>query len=292
MSPSFLRVTLALVAAAAFTAGATPNASIPPVSIPPASIRPALTVRAADVHGDDEADRYVGTGGLVLPRSVARHTRAEVAGCASCEWRLTTPCVESPAGVAFSGQAVCQSVVRGCPGGEQLVRAWFRRGAGPWDEIALICRADGPPPTIAAIEGRARERFVRSLPGLRASFQPSTGVLAQLPVGFDSGQQGGRVTSTYEILGEPVTVSASPAWSWVFGDGAAVETSDPGGVYPHLAVAHTYRRAGRFEVRATTTWAADFMVDDLGPFPVTEPVSQEAILHVPVGEGRAVLAVR
>jgi hypothetical protein len=184
MSPSFLRVTLALVAAAAFTAGATPNASIPPVSIPPASIRPALTVRAADVHGDDEADRYVGTGGLVLPRSVARHTRAEVAGCASCEWRLTTPCVESPAGVAFSGQAVCQSVVRGCPGGEQLVRAWFRRGAGPWDEIALICRADGPPPTIAAIEGRARERFVRSRRAAR--LLPAVhGVLAQLPVGFD-----------------------------------------------------------------------------------------------------------
>ncbi len=228
----------------------------------------------------------------MLPRTVGQQTRSQVAGCGSCEWRLTTPCVESPAGVAFSGQAVCQSVVRGCPAGDQLLRAWFRSGAGAWVEIALICLADGPPPTIAAIEGRARERFVRSLPVLDASFQPVTGVLAQLPVAFDTGQPAGRLVSSYAILGEPVTVRATPVWTWAFGDGAGLTTSDPGGAYPRLTVAHTYRRAGRFDVRTVAAWDADFMVDDLGPFPVAEPITQQAVLHVAVGEGRAVLAVR
>lgn len=38
-----------------------------------------------------------------------------------------------------------------------------------------------------------------------------------------------------------------------------------------------------------TTWAATFTVDGLGPFPVVEPVRQQAALRLAVGEGRAVL---
>ncbi len=35
----------------------------------------APAVRASDVHGDEEQDRYVGTGGLILPGSIDHATR-------------------------------------------------------------------------------------------------------------------------------------------------------------------------------------------------------------------------
>ena len=37
--------------------------------------------QAADVHGDDETDAYVGTGGLILPAGVDAATRTIVASC-------------------------------------------------------------------------------------------------------------------------------------------------------------------------------------------------------------------
>jgi hypothetical protein len=254
--------------------------------------RPALgPPHAADVHGEDEKDRYVGTGGLILPGTIGRATRREVAGCEGCQWRLTTPCVESSAGVAFPGQAVCQSIVRGCPQGGELLRTWFRQPAEPWREIGLICLGDEGPVTTRQVRQRAMDRFVADLPPVRVTFDPPRGVLAQLPVVFSSGQEGGVLQRHYVLMGQSVTVQARPVWRWEFGDGVSLVTLDPGGAYPNTGVAHAYRRAGAQAVRLTTSWSASFDVGDLGPFPIPEPVDQHAALEVAVGEGRAVLAV-
>ncbi len=245
----------------------------------------------ADVHGEDEKDRYVGTGGLLLPGSIGRDTRGEVAGCEGCQWRLTTPCVESSAGVAFPGQAVCQSVVRGCPQGGEQLRTWFRPPGEPWREIGLICLADGGPITIRQVRKHATDRFIADLPRVRLATDPPRGVLAQIPVVFASGQHAGPLERQYTLFGQSVTVTAHPRWRWDFGDGSALATVDPGGSYPDTAVAHAYRRAGPQPVRLTTTWSASFEVGDLGPFPVVEPIEQHGAIDLMVGEGRAVLAV-
>jgi hypothetical protein len=255
---------------------------------------PLDAARAADVHGDNEADRYVGTGALLLPRSVGSGTRREVAECASCEWRMTTPCIASSAGVAFPGQSVCDTPIgglRGCPGVSERLRVWFRPSDGTWRLIGLVCIQASGPVTIADLGARARERFASDLPPLVLAAQPAQGVLAQIPVVFASGQPGEPMAASYPILGETVTVRAQPTWTWQFGDGATLATSDPGGTYPHLAVAHAYRRSGDFSVAVNTSWAAQFTVDDLGPFPIPEPVTQDRGIRVRVGEGRAVLAV-
>jgi hypothetical protein len=86
-----------------------------------------------------------------------------------------------------------------------------------------------------------------------------------------------------------VSVVATAMWQWRFGDGATLETLDPGGRYPHLGVAHAYRRAGAFRAECTTTWSATFSVDGLGPFPVSGPVVQHEARWLSVGEGRALL---
>lgn len=247
---------------------------------------------AADVHGDDEADRYVGTGGLILPRTVSTSTRAEVASCPDCQWRLTSPCVESDAGNPFSGTSTCLSVVRGCADMAELLRGWFRPPDGPWREIGLVCIREGGPVTVVGLQPRVHDRLLRMLPPPEVVFQPDAGAVAQLPVVFDSGQSAAGLSATVDLVGESVSLHATPVWRWDFGDGAAQSTTDHGGRYPHLDVSHVYRASRSYRVRMVTTWAAQFTVDGLGPFPVTEPVHQTAQVTVTVGEGRAVLAPR
>lgn len=258
-----------------------------PAAAPAAAL---AAVPAADVHG--EPDRYVGTGGLILPGTVSRSTRRSVAGCLECQWRLTTPCIESALGHPFDGQSPCSSVVRGCPGMRRLLRVWFAPPGEGWREIGLVCLEAGIPLTVRDVGQEVRDRFVRNLDLPRPAAQPASGAVAQLPVVFDSGQGSASVSEVFRIAGEAVSLEARPSWLWNFGDGTTLATSEPGGRYPQSSVAHAYRHAGAFVVEVTAIWSATFVVDGLGPFPVPEPVVQQERLPLTVGEGRAVLAVR
>jgi hypothetical protein len=253
-----------------------------------ALLLPAGAAHAVDVWGDDDRDRYVGTGGLILPGTVDETVRREVASCAGCAWRLTSPCVTSDLGTPFDGQPACMSVVRGCPGGE-LLRSWFRPSGQPWRETGLICQRAGGPVTVARVGGVVADRIEETLPALSPGFQPARGVVAQLPVLFRSGQPRGATAIGMVILGQSVGITATPSWLWHFGDGAQMRTGDPGGVFPHGDVSHVYRQPGPVDVICTTHWAAEFTVDGLGPFPVEPSVLQSAIVRVDVGEGRALL---
>jgi hypothetical protein len=248
-------------------------------------------VESADVQGDNGQDRYVGTGGLLLPRSVGHGTRTQVAGCPDCRWRLASPCALDLPGVAFPGQSVCLRVVRGCPGMAELLRVWFDAGAG-WADLGLVCLRPGGPVTIRHLSSLVHDSFVKDLPALRLRTAPETGILAQLPVVFDTGQPAEGFAASYRLLDEDVAITGRTHWTWLFGDGGTTATDDPGGTYPHMTVSHAYRRAGSIPVRVEADWSASFTVDGLGPFPVREPVTQEAERWILVGEGRAVLAVR
>jgi hypothetical protein len=254
------------------------------VSLAPAS--------AADLHGDDEADRYVGTGGLILPGTVGSATRREVAECLGCQWRLGSPCVEPDAGNPFSGTPLCLSVSRGCADVAQLLRAWFRPPDGDWREIGLVCIGPGGPVTVADLGRDVRDWLSRNVPQQHPAFQPPRGVVTQLPVAFDSGQPARGIHEEVSLAGEAVELRAWPSWRWDFGDGASLTTARPGGRFPDLSVAHPYQVAATYRTRVLTSWSAEFLVNGLGPFPVTEPVTQSTTIVVPVGEGRAVLTGR
>lgn len=267
-------------------------ATVLPVGVLVATAPAEAQVLAADVHGDDEQDKYVGTGGLILPGSVDSVTRRTVAQCPSCRWRLTAPCIRSDAGVPFSGQPVHQCEVRACGPDEQLLRAWFSSGDGAWRDLGPVCIGAGGPVTVSHVGEVVQDGFAKEVRRSHAQAQPARGVVAQLPVVFDSGQAGPPISAGYDVAGARVTLEATPAWSWEFGDGVIMSTTDPGGRYPHTVVSHAYRQAGRYRVRLTTMWSGTFTVDGLGPFAVDQPIRQDVEFAVQVGEGRAVLAVR
>ncbi|MDP1877271.1 MAG: hypothetical protein Q8M17_06930 [Actinomycetota bacterium] len=246
---------------------------------------------AADIVGDDERDRYVGTGGLVLPGSVDDGTRREVAGCQGCAWRLSTPCLEPGHGVAFDGTSPCASVHRGCSASYQALRAWFRPEGGRWRAIGIVCIGPAGPVTVVTVGRHVGERLERSVPPLRPRHQPSVGVVTQAPVAFAAGQSESGIDEQMTLAGLSVSLRARPGWDWSFGDGSRLSTDQAGGAYPDLSVAHAYRHAGRYWVAVTCSWVAEFSVAGLGPYPVPEAVNQHAEWLLPVGEGRAVLSV-
>ena len=239
---------------------------------------------AVDVVGDDDADAYRGSGGLLLPASVPAPTREHVANCAGCQWQLTSVCndrAEAP--------WRCEPA-SDCPGDGYRMRAWSRDSATePWRDLGLICIARSGPVSVARVDTELRDEFVRDLPGSSISVEPPRGVLPYLPVVFDSGQPRSVPPTEIEVLGRRVVLQPIAAWHWDFGDGATLDDAGPGSRYPDLAVAHAYRTGGNHRVRVTTTWSATFTVDGLGPFTVSSPVHQQAQTVVRVGQARAVL---
>ncbi len=240
--------------------------------------------RNVDISVDDAADRFVGTGGLVLPATVAADTRREVANCNDCRWRLREPC----AGVFAPG---CIIILHACAGvDEQLLRAWLSHdGGASWQNRGLICVSSGGPVTVAATGVAIQDDFERIMPRGRITFQPGRGVLPYLPVIFHSGQPQSVPATTYQVAGQEVVLSPTPSWGWDFGDGTGLTTQLAGSTYPDRAVAHSYARGGRFQVVVTTTWSATFTVAGLGPFPISEPVTQSEMAVVAVGQARGVL---
>lgn len=69
-------------------------------------------------------------------------------------------------------------------------------------------------------------------------------------------------TRTTTILGIPVHITATPTgYAWDFGDGATLNTTDPGHPWPDADLTHTYSRLGTFTLTLTTTWSATYTLD-------------------------------
>ena len=239
------------------------------------------------MFGDDAGDRFVGSGGILLSASTPMDTRIEASRCADCQWRITAPCVNSP---DEGAQAACRAMLSGCSADEVRLRVWLASGGdGRWRDVGLVCVGPGGPITVDDVEQRLREIFERLLPALRPKAQPSQGVLPHLPVIFDSGHPEVWPQSRHEILGHQVVLRPQVTWTWTLGDGATLVTARAGSRYPDTAISHVYRAGGAMLVHVVAHWTASFDLDDLGAFPVREPVLQRAELTVNVGQARAVL---
>ena len=243
----------------------------------------ATPAHAVDVHGNDAQDTFTGVGGLVLFGSVDSGTRAAVANCGDCSWQASVPC-DTPYGVAFIR---CDSHVLGCVSGSVERRAWVRHGTGQWTDHGLFCVSTQGPVTVEQVGHSARDAFIQDLPRLQPTTGPRAGIVAQVPVLFDSGQQRGHVIGNYVVLGQRIRLTATPRWTWDFGDGARLATGAAGSRWPDRAVSHIYRRGGEHLATVQAIWRASFTVDGLGPFGVPEEVIQVAVVPVRVGEARA-----
>lgn len=240
----------------------------------------AAPAHAATVIGDDQQDRYVGSGGLILPGIFGHGTRDAVARCVDCRWRLRDPCAEHDEN--------CRYTPLPCPSDHRVLETLWSQDAGAtWQSLGLWCVGPSGPRTVSSIGQHAHEELTASLPPSRPSVQPPRGIVTQIPTIWHAEQPPITTPIVMELVGQRVEITPIPRWSWDFGDGGTLNTNVSGSRYPDLAVSHTYRRVGRHTVTCTTTWEATFTVDGLGPFPVQEPITQRVTRVIRVHEARA-----
>jgi hypothetical protein len=68
------------------------------------------------------------------------------------------------------------------------------------------------------------------------------------------------------LLGHDVQLRALPArYLWRFGDGARMETSDPGAPYPDQTVWHVFEQPGASWVAVDVTFRGEYQIDG-GPW--------------------------
>ena len=60
------------------------------------------------------------------------------------------------------------------------------------------------------------------------------------------------------LLGVQVTLNVDASWTWDFGDGTTLTSTDPGGAYPIASLSHVYLVAGLYTVTLTTNWTGTF----------------------------------
>jgi plastocyanin len=234
---------------------------------------------AIDVIGDDGADQYVGSGGLLLPGMFSVETRDSVARCASCRWRLRDPC---------GPDTGCLISPMPCPPEHRVLETlWSRDGGNTWQAIGAWCVGPGGPRTVAQVGQAASDQFLADVEPPRLAVQPTAGAVTQVPTIWHSGQVAPTDPLVFQVLGAQVALTAVPRWVWEFGDGHALRTSSAGSRHPDRSVSHTFRRPGRYRVSCTTTWTATFTVDGLGPFPVAQDIEQRSAHTITVREARA-----
>jgi hypothetical protein len=155
-------------------------------------------------------------------------------------------------------------------------------------DLGGACFGPGGPVTRETAEVLLRDRVRTLVPPLRIWRQPSGDVLPHLPVVFGVDQPEEPLTASFELAGLPIELTARPRWVWDFGT-STFATSSAGRRWPDATVDHVYRRSGPARVSVTAVWEAAYVVAGIGPLAVDEPVTQDEVEAVPVGQGRAVL---
>jgi len=97
------------------------------------------------------------------------------------------------------------------------------------------------------------DRLTKLLPTGGVAYQPAFEPLVHVPVVFWCDLP--KIFSTrFNIVGEVVDVTLRPSFSWSFGDGSVMQSTDPGAPYPNGSIQHAYLKEGTYLVTMLATW--------------------------------------
>jgi len=110
-----------------------------------------------------------------------------------------------------------------------------------------------------------------ALPVGDINFQPENDALVNMPVYFWT-QTPQRFSAVVPILDLIVYVNLYSTFTWSFGDGRVLTTTNPGASFPTGQIINTYRSNGDYPVNLKVSWRGTFTVNG-----VTAPISGNQI---------------
>lgn len=258
----------------------------------------AVEVGEVNIVGDDEIDRFVGSGAVFLPSTVSAARRQQAASCHGCRWKVTAPCLREDE----HSDAGCRGGVLGCPQGREIGRAWLARPGADFEPVGLFCPDDGEVTSVADMSTRIRGDIVERVPPLEPECLPARGAVVGLDLHCRSGQPSARLGWSSTVVGHAVVAEVSATWTWAFQQRARgvsrtptptaqwVHTVGfPGRAYPEAGVRQAFTDAGRHRVQVRSAWQGRYWVDGVGPFDVHDQVRQGDAWEVGVGSAMGVL---
>jgi hypothetical protein len=209
---------------------------------------PIDTLGGVGVNGDTGQGTVDGTGSQGNDPSAGDQGGSSPDNCKGCTYRWVGVC--DPA----LGNSGCANA---CPPGFTMESLVITNPALPAPIVgATECRSSSGA-TPAQVQRAASDEFSQLLTTAHPTQQPANGGIVNLPTLFATNTPPTQ-TFNESLLGVQVTLDVEASWTWDFGDGATLTTTNAGGAYPITSLSHTYVAAGQDTINLTTNWTGTF----------------------------------
>ena len=127
------------------------------------------------------------------------------------------------------------------------------------------------------------DRLTKMVPTAGVAYQPEFEPLVKTDVYFWCDLPT-IFQSRVDIIGEIVDVTLRPSFTWSFGDGSVISTTENGAAYPNGTIRHSYSKPGSYVITLLTTWNGSF-THNAQIRAVTGTVKKVAVAAITVVQG-------
>lgn len=127
------------------------------------------------------------------------------------------------------------------------------------------------------------DRLTKMVPTAGVAYQPEFEPLVKTDVYFWCDLPT-IFQSRVDIIGEIVDVTLRPSFTWSFGDGSVMSTTENGAAYPNGIIRHSYSKPGSYVITLLTTWNGSF-THNAQIRAVTGTVKKVAVAAITVVQG-------
>ena len=179
-------------------------------------------------------------------------------------------------------QAPKKVVVKTTPK-KRAVPLFFPPAAQPVVKKPTVKRTYKPRIKKAVTHVNLSDRLTKMVPTAGVAYQPEFEPLVNVPVYFWCDLPT-LFQSRVDIIGEIVDVTLRPSFTWSFGDGSVISTTENGAAYPNGTIRHSYSKPGSYVITLLTTWNGSF-THNAQVRAVTGTVKKVAVAAITVVQG-------
>jgi hypothetical protein len=152
-------------------------------------------------------------------------------------------------------QAPKKSAVKPSP--KPTARPLFFPPAKPVVSKPRVKRSYKPRVKKSTTSVNLSDRLTKLVPTAGVAYQPEFEPLVNTEVYFWCDLPS-VFQSRVDIIGEIVDVTLRPSFTWSFGDGSVMSTTENGAAYPNGTIRHSYSKPGSYVITLLTTWNGSF----------------------------------
>jgi len=193
--------------------------------------------------------------------------------------------IEAKKGNTTAKKSIAQAPKKAAvkPSPKPTVRPLFFPPAKPVVSKPRVKRTYKPRVKKSTTSVNLSDRLTKMVPTAGVAYQPEFEPLVKTDVYFWCDLPT-IFQSRVDIIGEIVDVTLRPSFTWSFGDGSVMSTTENGAAYPNGTIRHSYSKPGSYVITLLTTWNGSF-THNAQIRAVTGTVKKVAVAAITVVQG-------